>query len=309
MPGLMKTPYIPRPNTKPPSPPPLPFVLYECTRNEWIKAIRDGKISYNTQSLFFIKDTQEFYRGMTRYGVGTADGGLSVVSGLPSVSMAKEGTLYYNSQDQQFYTFSGGQFVNCLPIDTSNNAALSKLSTDLRIPSSKNVYRFVARNIKALYARVQTRLQEVMDRLSDTEKNISYLLDDVGIVAKLASLDQFRKIAAARLLSLTQSLSDYTKRTSTLEEKMTGAESKIAKMQEDIQILQEALKGQDDLRAEFQGQFDALNDKIEKLTKIDPDEDNLLRRTPNGLMAVQNWYEIHTTPVPPESESEPEPEP
>ena len=290
--GLQKSPHIPCPTQRPPTPPPFHSVMFACTRKEWIKAISDGKISANTKSFFFITDTQEFYWGMTRYGVGSTDGGLSIVPGLPTASSAQEGTLYFNTKDKQFYVFTGGQFVNCLPIDTSDKDALSKLSTDLRVPSSKNVFRFVSRNIKALYARVKTAQSEAIDRISDLEKNMTYILDDIGLLNKLKSLDTFRRAASARLLVLTKSMDEYASRTRTLEEKVSSDANRIAQMQRDIEALQVALRGHEDLRAEFDEKIDALDKKVNKLTAIDPSEDNLLRRTANGLIAVQNWYEV-----------------
>ena len=62
-------------------------------------------------------------------------------------------------------------------------------------------------------------------------------------------------------------------------------------MQRDIEALQAALQGHEDLRTEFDEKLAALDKKVNKLAAIDPSEDNLLRRTANGLIAVQTWYE------------------
>jgi len=302
MPGALRTPYITCPSQRPQPPPSLPFALYECTRAEWVQAIRDGKITYKTNAFFLVKDTQEFYRGMTRYGIGRSDGGLNIVSGLPPSTSAVKGMLYFNSKDNQFYVFNGSEYVSCLPIDTSAAGAINKLSTDLRVPSSKNVYRFVACNIKALYGKMLQKNKDLTNRLADIEGKVTYLYNDANILAKLATLDRFRQIATARLVTLTQEMKTVTATTMDLTTRMGATEARIQQMQADITVLQEALRDEKGFRQELNDKLDTLDHKVDKLTAIDPSEDNLLKRTDKGLMAVQYWREVtvHDTEEPPQ---------
>ena len=96
----------------------LTQVLFiSCTKEEYLARVASGKIDNGTGDLYFISDTQEMYRGLVRFGVGTDEHTVVLVSDTPQSPQV--GRLYYNTNIKRLMCWDGLKWL-CPVIDELN---------------------------------------------------------------------------------------------------------------------------------------------------------------------------------------------
>ena len=94
-----------------------------CTKEEYLSRVANGKIDNGTGDLYFLSDTQELYRGLVRFGVGTDEHTLVLVSDTPQNPQV--GRLYYNINIQRLMCWDGFKWL--CPVTDELNAQLNAL--------------------------------------------------------------------------------------------------------------------------------------------------------------------------------------